>query len=67
MITLDSFILSMLFTNYNELNLLPLGRILFAKSRNGIDDWKFHEDGSVLGPNKENGDWFYFDSDHVGK
>ena len=63
MITLDSFILSMLFTNY----ILLLGRILFAKSRNGIDDWKFHEGGSVLGPNKENGDWFYFDSDHVGK
>jgi hypothetical protein len=42
------------------------GRILFASSKDGIKDWKFHEDSPVMGPHKEDGNWFYFDSEHVG-
>ena len=42
------------------------GRICFATSRDGLRNWKFDEDSPILGPNKENGDWFYFDAEHVG-
>jgi len=45
---------------------LSTGRIAFASSKDGLRDWKLHEDSPVMGPNKEQGDWFYFDSDHVG-
>lgn len=45
---------------------LSTGRILFATSRDGIKDWKLHEDSPIMGPHKETGDWFYFDSEHVG-
>ena len=46
---------------------LSTGRILFASSKDGISNWKFHEDSPVLNPNKENdGDWYFFDSEHVG-
>lgn len=42
------------------------GRIMFATSKDGLSGWKLHEDNPLMGPNKENGDWFYFDSEHVG-
>lgn len=42
------------------------GRICFATSRNGLTNWKFDEDSPIMGPNKENGDWFYFDAEHIG-
>lgn len=46
---------------------LSTGRILHATSLDGLTDWKFHPDSPVLNPNKENGgDWFFFDSEHVG-
>ena len=46
---------------------LSTGRILFASSKDGLSNWKFHEDSPVLNPNKENdGDWYFFDSEHVG-
>jgi len=45
---------------------LPTGRILFATSKDGIKDWTLDEDSPVMGPHKESGDWFYFDSEHVG-
>jgi len=45
---------------------MSTGRVLFATSKNGIDGWRMHEDSPILGPNKENGDWFYFDAEHVG-
>lgn len=46
---------------------LSTGRILFASSKDGLTDWKFDEDSPVLNPNKENdGDWYFFDSEHVG-
>ena len=49
-------------------NTIPLtGRILFATSRNGIDNWRFHEESPVLGPSRDSGDWFLFDSEHVGR
>jgi hypothetical protein len=32
-----------------------------------LTNWKFHPDSPVINPNKENGgDWFFFDSEHVG-
>lgn len=42
------------------------GRICFATSRNGLTNWKFDIDSPIMGPNKENGDWFYFDAEHIG-
>jgi hypothetical protein len=40
---------------------------LIASSKDGLTNWKLHEDSPVLNPNKENdGDWFFFDSEHVG-
>ena len=42
------------------------GRIFFATSRDGLCDWRMHEDSPIMGPHKEDGDWFYFDSEHVG-
>ena len=45
---------------------LSSGRILFAKSRDGLTNWIEDPASPVLGPNKESGDWFYFDSEHVG-
>ncbi len=38
----------------------------FATSKNGIDKWKIHEDSPCLNPSKDDGNWFYFDSEHVG-
>ena len=42
------------------------GRIVFATSRDGLRNWKFDEDSPIMGPSKENGDWFYFDAEHIG-
>lgn len=44
----------------------PTGRILLAASKDGIKNFKFDADSPVLNPSKEAGDWFYFDSEHVG-
>ena len=45
---------------------LSTGRILFATSKDGLRNWALHEDSPVINPHKESGDWFYFDSEHVG-
>eukprot|EP01031_Cornospumella_fuschlensis_P030990 gene30990-37453_t len=45
---------------------ISTGRIFFATSADGISNWQFHEDSPVLNPSKDSGDWFYFDSEHVG-
>jgi hypothetical protein len=50
----------------NQLPNLSTGRIYFAESEDGLRDWKFHEDSPCLNPSKEDGDWWYFDSEHVG-
>ncbi|RYH32753.1 hypothetical protein EON65_00195 [archaeon] len=42
------------------------GRIIFATSTDGIRNWQLHPNSPVLNPSKVNGDWFYFDSEHVG-
>ena len=41
------------------------GRIYHADSEDGII-FTMHPSSPVLGPAKEQGDWFYFDSEHVG-
>ena len=46
---------------------LSTGRVLHATSPDGLTGWTLHPDSPVLNPNKENGgDWFFFDSEHVG-
>lgn len=42
------------------------GRIVFATSKDGLNNWKFHEDNPIIDPGKDNGDWFYFDAEHIG-
>ena len=44
---------------------LSTGKILFATSANGLTNWKYTEE-PCLSPAKETGDWFLFDSEHVG-
>ena len=44
---------------------LTTGRVYFATSKDGLE-WKYHEDSPALSPSKESGDWFLFDSEHVG-
>lgn len=44
---------------------LSLSRIHHAVSEDGLL-WELHPDSPVLGPSKEQGDWFYFDAEHVG-
>lgn len=41
------------------------GRIYHAESEDGLT-WAMQEDNPVLNPSKEQGDWFLFDSEHVG-
>lgn len=41
------------------------GRVYHATSEDGLT-WSIHPDSPVLSPSKEQGDWFYFDSEHVG-
>jgi hypothetical protein len=41
------------------------GRIFHAVSDDGLT-FTMHPDSPVLSPSKESGDWFYFDSEHVG-
>lgn len=55
-------------TEMNDNNIIALstGRIYLASSPDGISNFKFHEDSPVIVPSKEAGDWFYFDSEHVG-
>jgi len=45
---------------------LSTGRVLFATSKDGLSGWTMHEDSPIMGPHKETGDWFYFDSEHLG-
>ena len=46
---------------------LSTGRILHARSPDGLRGWDFHPNSPVLNPNKESGgDWYFFDSEHVG-
>eukprot|EP01039_Chlorochromonas_danica_P001545 gene1545-1683_t len=42
------------------------GHILHATSSDGLGDWVVHPNSPVLSPSKEKGDWFFFDSEHVG-
>ena len=42
------------------------GRVYLATSKNGLDKWVLHEDSPSLNPSKDEGNWFYFDSEHVG-
>ena len=50
----------------NDIVKLSTGRIFFATSKDGINNWKMDPDNPILNPSKEAGDWFYFDSEHVG-
>ena len=45
---------------------LSTGNVYFAVSRDGISDWTLQEDNPVLIPGKVDGDWWWFDSEHVG-
>lgn len=45
---------------------LTTGSIFHCSSPDGISNFKFHPDSPVMGPNKENGYWYMFDSEHVG-
>ena len=50
----------------NDIVKLSTGRIFFATTKDGINNWKMDPDNPILNPSKEAGDWFYFDSEHVG-
>jgi len=50
----------------NDIVKLSTGRIFFATSKDGLTNWKLDPDNPILNPSKEDGDWFYFDSEHVG-
>ena len=41
------------------------GRIYLATSKDGISGWTMYEK-PVMNPSKDDGDWFYFDSEHLG-
>ena len=45
---------------------LSTGNVYFCVSKDGISDWTLQEDNPVLQPGKTSGDWWWFDSEHVG-
>lgn len=45
---------------------LSTGRIFYATSLDGVSKWKIHPDNPVMSPSKEEGNWWWFDSEHVG-
>eukprot|EP01035_Chromulina_nebulosa_P016908 gene16908-22397_t len=42
------------------------GRIYYLTSSNGLTNWIHDEDSPIMHPSKEDGDWWWFDSEHVG-
>eukprot|EP01041_Mallomonas_annulata_P002397 gene2397-4649_t len=42
------------------------GKIFYATSEDGISNWKAHPDSPVLLPSSAEGNWWWFDSTHVG-
>lgn len=50
----------------SELIKMSSGRVYFATSKDGLTNWVHDEDSPVMGPNKDDGNWFTYDSEHVG-
>ena len=42
------------------------GRIYYATSADGLSDWNIHPSNPILVPSNDEGNWWYFDSSHVG-
>jgi hypothetical protein len=45
---------------------MATGKIFFLTSKDGLSSWVNHESSPVLKPSKDYGDWWWFDSEHVG-
>ena len=45
---------------------LCTGNVYYATSTDGVSDWKVHPDSPVLQPSDLEGNWWWFDSTHVG-
>jgi hypothetical protein len=50
----------------NDIVNLSTGKIYYATSKNGISDWVMHPDSPVMLPSNNDGNWWWFDSSHVG-
>jgi len=45
---------------------MATGTVYYLTSQNGLTDWEHHPDSPVLKPSKESGDWWWYDSEHIG-
>mmetsp|Transcript_25190 Transcript_25190/g.25400 ORF Transcript_25190/g.25400 Transcript_25190/m.25400 type:complete len:415 (-) Transcript_25190:35-1279(-) len=50
----------------NDLVNLSTGKVFYATSPDGISNWSMHPDSPVLQPSDVDGNWWWFDSTHVG-
>ena len=50
----------------NDVVDLSTGNVYLASSEDGLSGWKLEGDKPCLAPGKESGDWWWFDSEHVG-
>lgn len=50
----------------SDLVKLSTGKVFYATSEDGLSNWNMHPDSPVLLPSSVDGNWWWFDSTHVG-